>query len=228
MGDTKYLSVVYDEKVKPRTAYPRVFAGYVVSRFGLRDEDALLDVGCGRAEMLNAFSELGLDCCGCDLEAPPSGSSECEIKELDFGHDPFPYDADSFDVVFSKSVIEHLHDPGNFLGQIRRVLKPGGIFILLTPEWGSQWRVFYEDPTHVHPYLPLAVERLLELADFREVSVERFSHHPAIWSSSLGRRGASALRLILKTPTARRLTDITGIKYFRWAVELQILATCRK
>lgn len=228
MGRMKYLSVVYDEAAKPLTDYPTVFAGYLKSRFGLQDGQLLLDAGCGRGEMLNALSRVGLKCCGCDLEAPPPGSSDCEIQELDFSKDPFPYGTDTFHAVLSKSVIEHMHDPTNFLDEIHRVLMPGGVLILLTPDWNSQMDVFFEDPTHVHPYLPLGIERLLRLSGFRDVSVEKFSHHPAIWHSSLGRGGARVLRIFLSTPSARRLAEMTGVKYFRWAVELQVLGTGRK
>ncbi len=228
MRRARYLSVAYDEATKPLTSYPTLFAGYLKSRFGLRAGQKLLDAGCGRAELLNAFAGLGLESYGCDLEAPPPGSSDCEIRELDFTKEPFPYDTDTFDVVLSKSVIEHMQDPSNYLAEILRVLRPGGLFILLTPEWNSQMKVFYEDPTHVHPYLPLGIERLLKLFGFGDVTVEKFSHHPAIWHSRVGRSGATTLRAFLSTPRARRLTEITKVKYFRWAVELQILATGRK
>ena len=228
MGNTSYVSVVYDEAIKPLTDYPFVFARYLQSRFDLRAGQYLLDAGCGRGEMLNAFASVGLECRGCDLEAPPVGTLACEIAELDFAIDRFPYETGTFDVVLAKSVLEHIDHPRNFLAEIYRVLKPGGMLILLTPEWHSQWRVFYEDPTHVHPYVCLGVERLLKLHGFADVSVEKFSHHPAIWRSSLWRGVAAFLRTFVSTPMARRLTDMTGVKYFRWAVELQVLAVAKK
>jgi SAM-dependent methyltransferase len=42
-------------------------------------------------------------------------------------------EGDSFDVVCSLQVIEHLHQPGRFMEEARRVLKPGGICVLSTP-----------------------------------------------------------------------------------------------
>lgn len=228
MRKKPYLSVVYDPSQKPLTDYPNVFAEYVFNRLRLCRDQQLLDAGCGRAEMVNAFDRLGLAVSGCDLEAPPRDVSRVEIKKVDFTRDKFPYEDGQFDVVLSKSVIEHLFDPDHYLREIYRVLKPGGGFILLTPDWTSQMKVFYEDHTHVHPYLPLGVERMLRLHGFEIDSIELFCHHAAIWRNPAARFLACANRLILSAPSARWLTRKTGIKFFRWSVELQILAIARK
>jgi SAM-dependent methyltransferase len=46
---------------------------------------------------------------------------------------PLPFQDDSFDVVFSIYVLEHVTDPKQLVEEIRRVLKPGGVFLALTP-----------------------------------------------------------------------------------------------
>ena len=56
----KFLEVTYSEKDKPFTNYPFILAKYLVSRFNLKEGGTLLDTGTGRAEMLNAFTKLGL------------------------------------------------------------------------------------------------------------------------------------------------------------------------
>lgn len=224
MGKKSYLSVVYDENEKPLTSYPDIFAKYLVERFSLKSGGSLLDAGCGRAEMINAFSHLGMVCQGCDLELPPENVTSCELKKVDLAKDPFPYETDTFDVVISKSVIEHMYLFDNYISEIYRILKPGGIFILLTPEWESQMKVFFEDPTHVHPYVCKGINRMLNLAGFNSVTTEKFSHHQLLWDKSVWQIPAGLLRLCISTSLARRLTQITGLKFFRWAVELQILA----
>ena len=228
MKKPRYLSVVYDETTKPLTRYPYDFARYLYDRFNLRRGYALLDTGCGRGEMLNAFGHLGLECSGCDIEVPPAGSTECDVEEVDLARSPFPYRDESFDVVFSKSVLEHIWEPAKYLSEVQRVLRADGILIILTPAWESQIMIFYEDPTHLHPYTATGLEALLQLSGFRDVQVELFSHHQLIWRNGLWRAAARALRMFISTPTARRLTEMTGVKFFRWAVELQVLGVCSK
>jgi SAM-dependent methyltransferase len=47
--------------------------------------------------------------------------------------DHLPFSDDTFDVVFTRYVLEHVADPAQFLGELWRVLKPGGSFLFLTP-----------------------------------------------------------------------------------------------
>src|SRR5207302_7081240 len=49
----------------------------------------------------------------------------------DLGHLPFP--ADHFDMVISRSVVEHLEDPKRVFREFYRVLRPGGKVIIITP-----------------------------------------------------------------------------------------------
>lgn len=58
-------------------------------------------------------------------------------KQFNVEQDIFPYPDDSFDVVLFCEIIEHLlSDPVHAITEIRRVLKPGGILVLTTPNVG--------------------------------------------------------------------------------------------
>jgi len=50
---------------------------------------------------------------------------------------PLPYPADAFDVVASLDVVEHVPDPLPWLRDLVRVLKPGGLLLLSTPNYAS-------------------------------------------------------------------------------------------
>ena len=71
-----------------------------------------------------------------------------------------------FDLVHSSHVIEHVPEPGAFVDEIRRILKPGGWCITVTPSvagfqaklLGKHWRSAIAD--HVHLFSPSGLQRL--------------------------------------------------------------------
>ena len=133
-----YLTVVYDEVRTPRTEYPFRMASYLVTRFHLHEGQKMLEIGCGRGEFLSAFQQLGLSCSGVDLsEHGFSHLNNIQVAKLDISQDILPFEDNRFDVVYHKSLIEHLYSPDHLMRETCRVLKPGGRVIILTPEWVS-------------------------------------------------------------------------------------------
>lgn len=122
----------------------RVFRTFdrLMARFaGHGLEGRLLDTGGARGE----FAEV---CRGAGLEATTVGIEE----GVDLETDRLPFDEAAFDVVTSVSVIEHLRSAGSYLEEVRRVLRPGGHLIVVTPHWPFAARTFYDAYTHVQPY----------------------------------------------------------------------------
>jgi len=57
-------------------------------------------------------------------------------------NDPFPFPDDTFDVLHANQVIEHITDTDHFIGETRRVLKPGGYAVICTENLGSWHNIF--------------------------------------------------------------------------------------
>ena len=112
-----YIDTIYDEKVRPRTAYPEQLCAHLVSRFQIRQGASILDAGCGRGDFLNGFQSAGLKASGIDLEPSSAKVDGIVVKYADLEKGDFPFEDSSFDVVFSKSVIEHLFDPVKFISE---------------------------------------------------------------------------------------------------------------
>lgn len=224
-----YLSVVYDETRTPRTDYPNQLAKYLFDRYQIKQGARLLEIGCGRGEFLEAFHLLGLDCDGVDLcESSLELSRQFKIQKVDISCEQLPFADNSFDVVYHKSLIEHVYSPQNLMKETLRVLKPGGLVIFLTPDWVSQMKVFYEDFTHSRPYDCTSVLDVLTIFGFSNAEAELFCQLPVLWEHPVLKGVSRIMRVFISTPLGRRLTRWTGIKFFRWSVELMVLGSGRK
>jgi len=217
---TGYVDVIYDEKVRPRTDYPFQLCGYLFNRFNLKQGEKLLDVGCGRGDFLEGFKASGLEVAGLDREKPTFGTmKDVEVRYANIESESFPFEDNTFDVVFAKSVIEHIFDPENFMRECRRVLKPGGRIIMMTPDWISQMKIFFDDYTHRQPYTREAVKDILDIFDFKGSDAELFYQLPLVWKYPVLKVVSAILRRIVPVTAKSR------IKFVRWSVELMVLGT---
>lgn len=120
---------------------------------------SVLDLGCGDRFLSAAIENRGGTYIGLD------------IVDLNFEKDEFPINSSSIDVAISLSVIEHLHDPGIFLKEIKRILKHGGIVWMDTPNIEACGTDFWNDPTHVHPYTKSSLRTQFEMSGFHDITV---------------------------------------------------------
>ena len=67
-------------------------------------------------------------------------------------------------------MIEHLYNIDHFLSEVFRILKPGGIFYLSTPNFRYCYKSFYDDPTHVKPYTDESIGKTLTIFGFESVT----------------------------------------------------------
>ncbi len=133
----------------------------------------LLDVGCGDGKFLAFMRELGWSVTGVEPD-----EEAAKRARLDHGLDVVPkpleqagFPNDRFDVITMGNVLEHLPDALEALRQGKRILKPGGRMVILTPNPGSlghrlfgrNWRGL-EPPRHFFLYPPLALRRIVARA----------------------------------------------------------------
>ena len=119
----------------------------------------ILDLGCGDQYVRQSFEYRGANYLGLD------------INICNFETDHFPLKDNTCDIAFSLALLEHLHDPGLFLSEIRRVLKPNGLVFLSTPDIKACKTSFWNDPTHIHPYTRVSLRTLLAMNGFLDVLV---------------------------------------------------------
>jgi glycosyltransferase involved in cell wall biosynthesis/SAM-dependent methyltransferase len=147
----------------------------------------------------------------------------CEIDHFDAEKDPFPYPDGHFSTVLCCELLEHLfEDPMHLMGEINRILKPGGHLVLTTPNVASLRAIsailqgyhpgFFHayikppegsdevDARHNREYAPREIHQLLENSGFEVTLLEtgefRDEPHPEFgWITHLLERYRLATEL---------------------------------
>jgi SAM-dependent methyltransferase len=143
----------------------------------LADNAPVVDIGCGRAELIGLLAERGVAAVGVDTD--PSMVAEARDQGLDVRlMDGLAYlesqPPGSIGAIIATHLVEHLElDPLIKLLELSvSRLKPGGIFIAETPNPASLivlGNSYILDPTHVRPLHPSLLSFLCEGAGFRDV-----------------------------------------------------------
>ena len=137
----------------------------------------LLDIGCSLGYFVEAAIQRGWQACG--IEISPHAAGEAKSLGLDVktgALEDARYPDASFDCVTMWDVLEHVPDPTLHMREVRRILKPGGIVTVGTPDLGhSAFREKREDWRHLKPsehifyFEERTLARLFAKTGFRQV-----------------------------------------------------------
>lgn len=140
----------------------------------------VLDVGCGEQpyrSLITAAPGRVERYIGLDL---PRAKAEPPDLEWDGGIIPMP-DA-SVDSVILTEVLEHCPDAGSVLGEIHRVLRPGGLVTFTIPFIWPMHDIPYDE----FRYTPFSLRRILEQAGFPDPVIEGTAGRHAVLAVVLG------------------------------------------
>ena len=211
MADTAYL----DEETGRRLTADRLLD--MVGTYN--PTGRLLDVGCGHGLLLDQARKRGYETLGLELSAANAAHAR-ETLGLDVrqvGLEDFT-DEQGFDIVVLADVIEHLADPVSAIEHCKRLVAPGGVLCIVTPDpsariarmAGGRWWGFVAAHTFLLPRLTLA-ELLsatgLIISENRDL-VRDFAL--SYWISGLADRSKAFafLRPIAKSPIGRKMVSL--------------------
>ena len=167
--------------------YPYLLVKHIKEKyFKINSGNKLLDIGCGNGIYVWIFEKLGYEAYGVDKNTEKcrlllDSANLNKIKEIDLEKEKIPFEDNYFDFIFSKSTIEHIYNTENFMKEAYRVLKPNGKIVILTPDYESRYKDFFEHWQHVKPFTLKSLWSCLEEFGFKNVKVEKFYQLPLLW-----------------------------------------------
>lgn len=185
---TGYYDHVYRKKAGIQSKWHHLKFAHIRAQIpsGVRH----LDIGCGPGTFIGSLDE-SIESIGVDIAADQIkyaranyGSPQKQFELVDA--DQLPFADDAFDVATCVELVEHLaRDNGARLAaEIRRVLRPGGVLLMTTPDYGGAWPmlewlvnrlgdVSYEDQ-HITHFNKLDLANMLADAGFENTCVGRY------------------------------------------------------
>ena len=194
----------------------------IVQQFAEVNTGRFLDVGCGTGGVLGVARKRGWEAVGLEVsdwaveQARKQGNTIVNATVLEAR---FP--DDHFDAVSMFDVLEHLPSPVDYIKDVYRILKPGGVLVMETPNIGGFFaRHLYKEHSelikpraHICLYTPYTVGRLCSCVPFSKVRIQTF---PYCRRYSLGYfKGLMATR-ILPRRTRVQLTINESLRIACW------------
>ena len=169
----------------------------------------LLDVGCGQGELLRYVASAVDEYVGADVLRYDGFPIDRRFVAIDLDQGRVPLPDACAEIVAAVETVEHLENPRAFFRELRRLVKPGGIVLVTTPNQLSllslltlltkgQFNAFQEAPglypSHLTALLEIDLVRIARENRFWDVSVEysqsgRMPFTPAKWPRWAGLRG---------------------------------------
>lgn len=179
---TPYLeSNSYLHRLKRKLTY-RFALNAISKKFSRKSSFSILELGTGSGFFLLAAHESypnaqlnGIEFDGRLLQATQNRVPSAKTWKGNV--EVFEIPGAQFDVIVSFQVIEHLFKPESMIAQVKKHLKPGGLFIITTPNiegvgakvMGSKWHGYRED--HVSMKGAAEWAELLKFHEFKPISI---------------------------------------------------------
>ena len=150
-----------------------------------RNAAPVLDIGCGRGELLSLLREAGVEARGIDADADMVAYARgdgLDVEQADLVEYLERLDDASLGGIFMGQVVEHL-PPGVLARSLElavRKLRPGGVLVAETinPLSPLALRHYFADLTHAQPLVPETLQLLARQSGFAETEI-RYLNEPA-------------------------------------------------
>ena len=178
--------------LKKRRQFVEGVLGRELARRDKERAARLLDLGCGDGNHLLWLKRFAEDLYGCDYNIVRLARARARARDATlFLADilDFPAADGAFDVIFFNHVIEHIPDDLGALSTVRRLLAPGGLLVLGTPNEGAWWwQLAYKrapdmraTTDHVHFYTAETLAEKVRTVGLDIVEIKHMGWGPPDW-----------------------------------------------
>ncbi len=164
----------------------KIFCAELKKMERYRQSNRILDVGCSFGGFLNAAKNLGWEAKGVEA-VYDIGRYGKELYNLDIflgTLEEARLAPASFDVIKLNNIIEHIHFPSEFLADVSKLLRKGGLLSISTPNYdsysvsicGKEWR-YFDGKHHIVFFTPTTLRKILDKNDFTPVLLSTKGFH---------------------------------------------------
>jgi SAM-dependent methyltransferase len=154
-------------------------------------DNVILDLGCNNGYGTAKLAETAERVVGVDVSPAAIADAHRRFPDLDYrvvDGMQLPFDNETFDLVVSMQVIEHIVDQATYLGEIVRVLKRGGVAVFATPNAAVRLDPGMKpwNTTHFHEFTAAELQQLLN-PRFAAVTVQGLFAKEPLYSLEFNR-----------------------------------------
>jgi SAM-dependent methyltransferase len=139
----------------------------------------VLDAGAGEGPWRERLQDA--DYVGLDVDDAASFGMSRDSRIVYYDGRTMPFEAASFDHALSVEVLEHVRDPALFIGELARVVRPGGTLLMTVP-WSAR---LHHLPHDYQRFTRFGLERLLADGGFVDVVVVERGNDVAVIANKL-------------------------------------------
>lgn len=130
-------------------------------------KDTVLDLGAGYCDFINNVSAK--EKIAVDISPELSKYADKNVRKINsLATDLTSVQTDSVDVVFSSNLLEHLDNDelSKCMSEVKRVLKKGGLFLTMQPNYRLSYKTYFDDFTHKKVFSDESLKGFLISNDF--------------------------------------------------------------
>ena len=134
---------------------------------------AVLELGAGYCDWINHVRAARRVAVDIWPELPAFAAPGVEPVVLDVSRDLQSLGRSSFDVVLASNLLEHFPpaEAASVVGGVAEVLRGGGRFVVVQPNFRYAWRQYFDDYTHRSIFTDVSLPALLRAHGFRILEV---------------------------------------------------------